>query len=102
DDPAARRGHGRGGRVDVGNADRALVTDRRLTLDQLAPLLQRPTGAGRGLDAVKVGRPERGEAPAEHLLIEGPGRGDVVGVDREVRDLIHATTVWRRRVARCR
>src|SRR5256885_10979479 len=70
----------------VVNRDRALVPDGPLPLDQVPPLLQGAGRAATGVDAVEVRRPEGGEGPAEHGLVEPAGGGDVICVDREMRD----------------
>src|SRR5439155_21536152 len=77
--------------VHVRDGDGALEADHGWAGDQLAALLQGAAygGAVAGGDLVEVRRSPGGEPPAEHVLVEAPGRGDVVGVDGEVRDVEH-------------
>src|SRR5262249_60930603 len=82
--------------VDVGHRDRAFESNHLLSWDELATLLQRADAFPFAVrvDQIEAGWPPWLEAPSEHRLVELPGAGDLVCVDREEGDVIwHGLTL---------
>src|SRR5262249_4915940 len=90
--------------VHVRHADRALEADHALAGQQLAPALQSAAHglwAGAREDLEEPGRTPGLDLPAEHALVEPAGPRHVVGVDREVLQVVRhlAPPPWSRILA---
>ena len=86
-------GHDRRRRgVDVGDAQRALVAGNSASGNDLVPLLQRAADGGvlpvSRVDQEKPGRSPSRELPSEDMFVEAAGACAIVGMNREVRNVI--------------
>ncbi len=95
---AAARFNGADSLIDVVNADRTLEAGHTRSGHRFAALVEQALDSRvavvAGPDQVEIRRAPRFKAPAEYLLIEAAGAGDVIGRDSKTLKVVwHRTSI---------